>query len=196
MISIWATGQSVDDIDIFDALEIKAKTITIGINFFDKFEPDYRIWLDEAVAKWLVDRIKRGDTIAPKLVTSRHGMYNNPELEHSFIVPCNGEVGGFITTFPTACRFVRDNFHGHDVYVFGADFAEPDHRVLVDGVIKRIEPLVDFITGYPLQKHSFNQSKLGVEELHKERKFERWYNCSPISTLSVWPKANYKEVIL
>ena len=191
MISLWCTGSSLDNFPKDDAQFIAGETTTIGVNFFNLFEPEYRIFHDVAIAEWLNSRLHHVVSYGTKLVTNSYIPLGHIKQFVVEYLPYSNEPGARVVTFSSAIDYILANFPEEKVLVFGADFS--DYTNYFHG--QRRDPALEELTDIPNQKRAFEHVWQDMAELKKKHDFSRFINCSLESKADFFQKRDWREVI-
>lgn len=192
-ISIWASGKSKNDIKRKHLKRIKKKTFSIGINFFNLFEPDARFWTDRSVTDYMDELYKEGDN--PVLMSRPNAFRPNEnkqirqKIDYFFDESDERKLpywrdGHF--TFWKLLLMLR-NYTDNDIYVFGLDCKENYSVGFKDGELKEEYTVRQALHLEELEKHLLTEMNINPEF------YDRIYNCNMDSGVKVMKFFDYKD---
>jgi hydroxymethylpyrimidine pyrophosphatase-like HAD family hydrolase len=200
-ISIFASGHSVLDIPKEDIKKIKEKSFVITMNYasshFKEDEYDMLMFSDKKVSQWLKQAYK--DRKKAALWVSRKQAFSGGntripreiwnQLDYTFDNNKNGLKGNY--TLPWLIQLINKHFPEKTILLFGVDMKaeSKDNAKFYDKKIKWDREKRG--KSYDINK-KLNQCK---EQLKKYCINKNIINCNLNSSLELYPKQDWKEIL-
>lgn len=190
-ISIFCSGRSTFDLTLKDIIFLKKRTYTIALNLMYNFiQTDMVFWSDRGIT----DKINNEKRPSSILVSGKHSFI--PKIPYHFesdfffdLEVENDRYDGNWTLW-YLLQLLHKYYHEKRIFIFGMDCSYGDDKSMTLDENRKIK--IKSLDNQRLHLRNFPDILVTAYN-NNNNYFEKMYNCSPISTINVIQKINFKD---